>query len=117
MELRNDLAAANQTINAATDDFAEHRNPHVELARLTRSLDDSAFLTHFSMRRDEVRVRGRATDAAEVMQKLAEHPAYASVSAPQAIAVVGRSQVEQFYLDLTLQPRARLGAVAEAGTP
>ncbi len=117
MELRNDLAAANETIDAATEEFAEHRNPHVELARLTRNLDDSAFLTHFSMRDgDEVRVRGRADDAAKVMQKLAEHPAYASVSAPQAIAVVGRSQIEQFYLDLTLQPRVGVADSAEAGT-
>ncbi|MEO1079806.1 MAG: PilN domain-containing protein [Pseudomonadota bacterium] len=104
MTLRNELAEANGVIDAATSSFSQYRNPHIELERLTRSLDDAAFLTHFSMREDKVRVRGRADDAAQVMQTLAEHPAYASVSAPQAIATVGRTEIEQFYLDLELRP-------------
>jgi hypothetical protein len=110
MALRGDLAAANEAIAAATKAFSEYPNPHVEIARMTRSLDDSAFLTHFSMRGAEVRVRGQAEDAARVMQTLAEHPAYASVSAPQAITAVGRTEMEQFYLDLQLRPREPAGA-------
>jgi Tfp pilus assembly protein PilN len=105
MALRAELTTANETIREAALVFEAHRNPHSELARLTRSLEDSAFLTHFSMRGDEVRVRGQSSDAARVMQTLAEHPAYASVSAPQAITAVGRTDLEQFYLDMQLRSR------------
>jgi Tfp pilus assembly protein PilN len=117
MELRSELTAANDTIRAAAELFEEHRNPHSELARLTRSLEDSAFLTHFSMRGDEVRVRGQSRDAARVMQTLAEHPAYASVSAPQAITAVGRTDLEQFYLDMQLRSREVLAQEADTQDP
>jgi hypothetical protein len=79
---------------------AQHPNPHRELARLTRLLGDDAFIAHFSMRGDLLRVRGRARNAASVMQTLTEEGAYEAVTAPQAITAVGNTGEEQFYLDI-----------------
>lgn len=105
-ELRASLAAANQQIQAARDIVANHPNPHVELARLTRLLSDEAFAAHMAVRGDLIRLRGRAMDAAAVMQRLSSEPAYSEVTAPQAIVRVGNTALEQFYLDIRLAGRA-----------
>ena len=105
-EQRERLISANAAIEAANDFVAAYPNPHIELARLTRLLDDEAYLAHFSMRGKDLRLRGRAVDAARVMQSLSEDDAYASVTAPQAITAVGNTGLEQFYLDVELtEPR------------
>ncbi len=99
---REALLSANTAIEAANDLVSMYPNPHVEIARLTQLLDDDAYLAHFSMRGLDVRIRGRALDAARVMQTLSAEPAFSSVTAPQAITAVGNSGVEQFYLDVEL---------------
>ncbi len=99
---RESLLTANEAIAAANKLLLGFPNPHVELARLTQLLDDDAYLAHFSMRGRALRLRGRATDAALVMQDLSEQSAFASVTAPQAITAVGNTGVEQFYLDIEL---------------
>lgn len=101
-ELRTSLAEANRQIRAARDIVASYPNPHVEIARLTRLLDDNAFAAHMSVRGDVIRLRGRATDAAAVMQRLSAQPQYSEVTAPQAIVRVGNTNLEQFYLDIRL---------------
>jgi Tfp pilus assembly protein PilN len=101
-EQREELIAANAAIEAANELVATYPNPHVELARLTRLLDDDAYLAHFSMRGRDLRLRGRALDAARVMQSLTEDDAFVSVTAPQAITAVGNTGQEQFYLDVQL---------------
>lgn len=99
---RESLLLANESIAAANGIVADYPNPHVEIARFTSLLGDDSYLAHFSMRGRELRVRGRAADAARVMQTLSSQEAYASVTAPQAIATVGSTGVEQFYLDVLL---------------
>ena len=99
---RQTLLAANAAIAAANAVVGAFPNPHVELARLTELLGDDAYLAHFSARGRTLQVRGRAVDAAQVMQSLAEQPAFASVTAPQAITAVSNTGVEQFYLDIQL---------------
>jgi len=101
-EQRRSLLAANEAIAAANAIVMKYPNPHVEIARFTSLLGDDAYLAHFSMRGRELRVRGRASDAALVMQSLSSQDAYASVTAPQAISAVGTTGVEQFYLDVLL---------------
>lgn len=108
-EQREALVGANEAIAAASALIDNYPNPHLEIARLTGLLGDDAFIAHFSMRGRDLRVRGRAQDAASVMQTLAGQKAFASVTAPQAISAVGNSGVEQFYLDLRLA-----GAESEA---
>lgn len=105
-ELRASLAEANRQIQAARDIVAKYPNPHVEIARLTRLLDDDAYAAHMAVRGDVIRLRGRATDAASVMQRLSSQPAYKEVTAPQAIVRVGNTNLEQFYLDIRVATEA-----------
>jgi len=97
---RTELTSANETLTAANTVIAEFPNPHLELARLTALLPDNAHLDQFSMRGRVVRIRGQADDAASVMQNLTNVDEYASVTAPQAIRKVTRSNKELFYLDI-----------------
>lgn len=99
---RESLLLANEAIAAANGIIAQYPNPHVEIARFTSLLGDDAYLAHFSMRGRELRVRGRAGDAAQVMQTLSSQEDYASVTSPQAISAVGSTGVEQFYIDVLL---------------
>ncbi len=105
-ELREALADANRQILAAREIVARYPNPHRELARLTRLIGDDAWVAHFSANGEDMRIRGRAADAAAVMQTLSAESAYAEVTAPQAISRVGNGDQEQFYLDI------RMGRVA-----
>jgi hypothetical protein len=101
-ELREAIADANRQILAAREIVERYPNPHRELARITRLLGDDAWVAHFSANGEDLRIRGRAADAAAVMQTLSAEPAYAEVTAPQAISRVGNSDEEQFYLDLRI---------------
>ncbi|EAQ98318.1 PilN domain-containing protein [Congregibacter litoralis] len=107
--MRATMVDANETIRAANALVAEYPNPHLEIARLTELLSDEAHILHFSMRGRDLRVRGRARDAAVVMQTLAQTPSFASVTAPQAITAVGNTGLEQFHLDIELSTPADAG--------
>jgi hypothetical protein len=100
--MRETLALANETINAANHIVDIHPNPHYEIARLTQLLGDDAHIVQFAMSGREIRLRGRARDAASVMQKLTKEAAYKEVTAPQAIVKVGSSGLEQFSLNINL---------------
>ncbi len=100
--MRTSLALANQTIGAVNNVVGLYPNPHYEIARLTQLLDDDAHIVQFAMSGREIRLRGRAADAASVMQKLTDEPAYAEVTAPQAIVKVGNTGLEQFSLNINL---------------
>lgn len=100
--MRSALARANETIGASNEVVGRYPNPHFELARLTRLLDDSVYIVQFAMSGREIRLRGRATDAASVMQQLTDQPFYAEVTAPQAIVKVGNTGLEQFSLNILL---------------
>lgn len=115
-ELRESIADANRQILAARELIARYPNPHEELTRLTRLLGDDAWVAHFSANGPDLRIRGRAGDAAAVMQTLSSEVAYAEVTAPQAISRVGNSEEEQFYLDIRLN-RADGGTDAGAALP
>lgn len=97
--LKSLLAVANETISAANEVVALYPNPHAELARLTRLLGDETSISSFSMAGPEIRLRGKAGDAALVMQQLTDEPGYRDVVAPQAISRVADGQ-EQFYLNI-----------------
>lgn len=99
---RQALLEANAAIAAANAVVNVFPNPHVELARLSELLGDDAHLVHFSARGRSLQLRGQALDAALMMQSLAEQPAFASVTAPQAITALANTAVEQFYLDIQL---------------
>jgi hypothetical protein len=100
--MRNSLGLANETIEAANALLADHPSPHYELARLTGLLPDDASLTNFTVDGRNLRIKGKAGDAASVMQTLTDHPAYEEVKSPRAITKLGDTGLEQFYLELRL---------------
>jgi general secretion pathway protein L len=100
--MRTLLAQANESIVGASRVIALHPSPHFEIARLTQLFDDDVHILQFTMIGRELRLRGRAKDASLVMQKLIDEPAYAEVTAPQAIVKVARSDMEQFSLNINL---------------
>ena len=106
--MRARVALASETVSAAQALIAAHPNPHYEIARLTKLLSDAAHVVQFSMKGREIRLRGRAEDAAAVMQILTGEADYVEVTAPAAIIKVANSGLEQFSLNLTLE---------EAGAP
>jgi len=101
--MRSSLALANETVDAVNGIIASYPNPHLEIARLTALLGDEASISQFSMNGNEIRLRGQAVDAASVMQILNEDPAYAEVTAPQAIVKMGDTGFEQFSLNIALR--------------
>jgi general secretion pathway protein L len=114
VDMRESLLRANEYIVAANHLAEDYPNPHVEVARLTELLDDDAYLAHFSMRGRDMRIRGRAQDAAQVMQGLAAQSGYASVTAPQPFTAVGNTGQEQFYLDVEIAEASAAAAGAES---
>lgn len=101
-KMRLALAVANETVSAVNEVVATYPNPHVEVARLTGLLDDEVSLSRLSIQGKDIRIQGRAVNAASVMQLLTDEAAYSKVSAPQAISRVGNSGLEQFSLDINL---------------
>jgi hypothetical protein len=101
-QARLSLLAANETISAVNNYVTTYPNPHRELARLTALLGDDASIVSFNMAGIDLQLRGRAVDAAAVMQELTEESAYAEVTSPQAITKLGNTGFEQFYLDVKL---------------
>lgn len=99
--LRSLLAQANETINAANEVVAQYPNPHAQIARLTRLVGDDAYLSSFSMKGADIRLRGRAADAALIMQNLTDEPDYLDVQAPTAF-IRRDTGLEQFSLDIRL---------------
>lgn len=98
--LKSLLASANETIAAANEVVARYPNPHVEIARLTHLLDDDTSIVSFSMAGADIRLRGRAANAASVMERMTVEPRYAEVTAPQATVRLGDTGQEQFYLNI-----------------
>ncbi|GHD37929.1 PilN domain-containing protein [Halioglobus pacificus] len=102
LALRQRLGAVNGTVSEVNRLVSEYPSPHAELARLTALMGDDVFIQQFQMNGREIRLRGRAQDAASVMQLLTEQPEFVSVTAPQAITRISGSSEEQFYLNIQL---------------
>jgi len=102
-EQREALSSANQVISGVEAVSSQYPSPHVELARLTELLGDDAYIAQFAMRGNEIRLRGRSSDAAAVMEKLTAVPEFAEVSAEQGgITKLGNTGLEQFYVTIRL---------------
>jgi general secretion pathway protein L len=99
-QLRSALGLANEMIVAVNKIVANYPNPHLELSRLTHLLADGEYIEQLSVKGLEISLRGRAADAAAVMQRITDQPDYAEVTAPRAITRAKGSQTEQFYLDI-----------------
>jgi len=102
IKMRTNIVVANETIAAVNALMAQRPNPHFELARLSHLLGDDASLLQLSVRGNAMDIRGVANDAAIVVQQLTRQPAYASVTAPQAITKYFSTGQEQFFLNIVL---------------
>lgn len=103
LTLRDELAEVNTAIIELNTLRRELPSPQREIARLTELLPDSAYIVQYTQNGRNIRLRGRATDAATLQQALTDEPIFLSVTAPQAISRVGSTDVEQFFLDLELK--------------
>ncbi|MEP1471522.1 MAG: PilN domain-containing protein [Halieaceae bacterium] len=99
--MRESVLRANDTMTAVNGMLDANPSPHFELARLTGLLGDDTYLESLAIAGREVRVRGRAVNAAEIMEMLIKETAYSTVTAPQAIIKTSDGQ-ERFTLTITL---------------
>lgn len=113
MEMRAAIVAANETIRAMNQLVLQRPNPHFEMVRLSQMLGDDVSLIQFYMAGTRLDVRGIADDAAVIVQQLTDEPAYASVSAPQAITKYFNTGQEQFFLNIELASREFTGGDAQ----
>ncbi|MBA6414271.1 general secretion pathway protein GspL [Parahaliea sp. F7430] len=104
--MRAALLDANETIRVVNEISATYPSPHVELAKLTHLLGDDAYIVQYLQQGEGLRIRGRAIDAASVVQKLTSAPGYAEVNSPQAITAVGNTGLQQFSLNIQLKAGA-----------
>ena len=102
IRMRSAIVNANETITAVNQLLAQRPSPHFEMARLSALLDDDASILQFSIQGTALDVRGVADDAAVVVQQLTDEPAYARVTAPQAITKYFNTGQEQFFLNIEL---------------
>jgi general secretion pathway protein L len=103
--MRSSLVLANEMIAEVNRIAANYPNPHVEIGRLTHLLQDDESVEQFAMNGLEIDLRGRAADAASVMQRLTDQPDYAEVSAPRAFVRVKGTLIELFYFNIRLRER------------
>ena len=104
--MRNALNAANEMTGAVDEVSRLYPNPHLELARLSKLLADEAYVERLSVNGREIDLRGRAADAADIMQLLTEQPEYAAVTAASAIRKISGTDVEQFHLKIQIKGAA-----------
>ena len=102
IEMRTAIVAANDTIAAINKLVLQRPSPHIEMVRLSEMLGDDVSLIQFTMQGTGMDIRGIADDAAAIVQQLTDEPAYASVTAPQAITKYFNSGQEQFFLNIEL---------------
>jgi general secretion pathway protein L len=103
--MRLSLGLDNERIAEVNSIAAKYPNPHLEIGRLTHLLEDDESIEQFAMNGLEMDLRGRAADAASVMQRLTDQPDYVEVSAPRAFVRMKGTQIEQFYLNIRLRER------------
>lgn len=101
--MRSALGQANEMISAVNRERVAYPPVHFEVARLTRLLGDDVHLERFGMTGLELDLRGRARDAAAVMELLTGQAHYAEVIAASPIRSLPGSEVEQFHLKVKMR--------------
>ena len=101
--LRTALNIANETTGEVGEVTRLYPSPHLEFARLSKLIGDDAYIERLSINGKEIDLRGRAADAAGIMQLLTKQPEYAAVTAASAIRKLAGTNVEQFHLKIQLK--------------
>lgn len=102
MEMRAQLLAGNERGRAIQALVDEQFDAHSLLERLSVQTPDSVYIEELVIEGRQVRVRGWAVNATQYLQMLTEDPLYAEVSAPGGIRRHGRTNLEQFTVELRL---------------
>lgn len=99
---RDQVAKANDKLN----DLGSHLGKKLEVAGLintiTRLLPDDAVLDRLEIRADLVRLSGRASEAAKLMQILSAQKEFTSVRAPSAISRNATTGKENFVIEFNV---------------
>ncbi|HCD54810.1 MAG TPA: hypothetical protein DEQ90_05240, partial [Halieaceae bacterium] len=88
-----------QAIQSLVD---QQPNVRAVLERLTTQTPDGVYFEELVMEGGQVRARGWAVNATQFLQLLADDPLYVEVSAPSGIRRHGRTNLEQFTVELRL---------------
>ncbi|MBT4520716.1 MAG: hypothetical protein HOC23_11995 [Halieaceae bacterium] len=107
VELRSALSKGKQQVATINSNIAENPDPYTELSRLTGLMDDSTWLDEVSVDGSRMRITGHSVNAATVMQKLIDEPAYGEITAPAPIRKENRTGTERFTLDLRTQTEVK----------
>ncbi len=102
MQLREQLTADNERALAVQGLVDRQLDSHSLLERLAAQTPDSVYFEQLIIEDRQIRIRGWAVNAARFLQSLTEDPFYAEVSAPGGIRRHGRTNLEQFALELRL---------------
>ncbi len=102
VKLRSQLSEGKRQLVVANTMIAQSPDLYAELVRMSRLIDDETWLTGLDIQGTKIRIDGQSLDAAAVMQKLVDEPAYGEVTAPSAIRKDKRSGTERFVLDVRL---------------
>lgn len=101
MRLREQLALNNERALTLQDMALRQYNYPQLLDSLTASAPDSVYLEQLGIEWGKVRMRGWGENAAAYLQALTENADFSEVRAPGAFRRHGRTQLEQFVLELT----------------
>ncbi|MEQ9465302.1 MAG: PilN domain-containing protein [Haliea sp.] len=102
MQLREQLAVDNDRAQAVQVLVDRQLDSHSLLDRLAAQTPDSVYFEQLMIEDRQIRIRGWAVNAARFLQSLTEDPYYAEVSAPGGTRRHGRTNLEQFTLELHL---------------
>ncbi|MFV8818303.1 PilN domain-containing protein [Haliea sp. E17] len=100
MRLRSVVGDSNELIAAVNEISSQYPNPHMELARLTHLLEDSAYIDRLSIEGREMDIQGKAVNAAQMMELLTKQDAWSGVTAGSPIRKLPNSNREQFHLKI-----------------
>ncbi|WP_151702568.1 PilN domain-containing protein [Nitrincola alkalilacustris] len=107
VQLRARLAASNEQASMINHMLSTGFDPYRQLQTLTVLLGDDVWLASLELRKDRLRIDGRAENAASLMQALSQRPEFVEVRSPSAIRRE-RSGEERFVLDIMLSAEEAL---------
>lgn len=103
--MRSAVSDGNRLIKSVSEVVSAYPSPHVELARLTKLLDDEVYLERLSVNGREIDLRGRAANAAAMMKLLVTQPEYSEVKAASPIRKIPGTSLEQFHLKILINDK------------
>ncbi|WP_082485788.1 MULTISPECIES: PilN domain-containing protein [unclassified Acidovorax] len=102
---REQVVLASNKLNALSEILGERIEPLRVIDTLTQILPDEAAVQALQLVGTKVSLSGQATDAAELMQKLGQHPGIREVKAPAAATRLNNSNKESFSIEFVVDAK------------